>query len=56
MTSHAFLGDAGDTSGSVKRYDHKTKAMGSTLGKLHGKSPKVSQGLSLVVGEAGKTP
>ena len=41
MTSHTFLGDAGDAAESVKRYDHKTKAMGSTLGKLHGKSPKV---------------
>ena len=61
VNSHAFLGDGGDTAGAVKRYNHKTKTMGSTLGslgmgKLHGKSPKVSQGLNLVVGEVGKTP
>jgi hypothetical protein len=42
VTSHAFLGDPGDAAGAVKRYDHKTKAMGSTLAKLHEKSPKVS--------------
>jgi hypothetical protein len=61
VSSHAFIGDGGDTAGAVKRYNHKTKTMGSTMGslgmgKLHGKSPKVSVGLNLVVGEAGKTP
>jgi len=61
VNSHAFIGDGGETAGAVKRYNHKTKAMGSTtgslgIGKQHGKSPKVSQGLNLVVGEVGKTP
>lgn len=47
VNSHAFLGDGGDTAGAVKRYNHKTKTMGSTLGSLgmgkpQGKSPKVS--------------
>ena len=61
LNSHAFLGDGGDTAGAVKRYNHKTKTMGSTLGslgmgKLQGKSPKISVGLNLVVGEVGKTP
>ena len=61
VNSHAFHGDGGDTAEAVKRYNHKTKTMGSTLGSLgmgkpQEKSPKVSLGLNLVVGEVGKTP
>ena len=59
VSSHAFSGDGGETAaGAVKRYNHKTKAMSSTMGNLGmgkqlGKSPKVSPGLNLVVGEVG---
>ncbi len=47
MNAHAFVGGGWENAGAVKRYDHRTKTMGSTMGnlgmgKVQGKSPKVS--------------